>query len=426
MRKSQAIIAVFVLAALCAASAGYAVPAFARKTGFNCAMCHTAFPKLNDFGQRYRDDGYQLLGLEGSEKTVFDGTVPLALRTSPGVFGAQTKRGDASDATAGFNVAGLDLLAAGVLHKNISVLVVYTPRLDLPSSDFGGADGSNPSQLGSLESANVVFSNLLPRYLNLRAGRFEPAYLAVSPRRSYYLVLPYEIYDFTGPGTNAGLSTFYYGDNQLGLEATGRAPFGLKYALGVVNGTGGLPDNNVNKDLYLNLFQVFGRGDGMSAGQGLGVFAYYGWQPTLASLYISPWGEGNGTDSKPVYRLGGDLSLNWETLNLRALYLRGFEDQAFNLTAPTEDYEFSGGLAEVDWATLPNNKLVASVLYNWVQPPSSDEGRKVSSYGGLVRYYLGDWKAVNVALHGEYAYRVTGVHGPTQDNLFAGVIDVAF
>ncbi len=44
-----------------------AIPAFARKHGFNCHMCHVAFPKLNDFGQRFRDNGYQIPGLAGLE-----------------------------------------------------------------------------------------------------------------------------------------------------------------------------------------------------------------------------------------------------------------------------------------------------------------------------------------------------------------------
>src|SRR5450759_2603304 len=49
-----------------------AIPAFARKYGFNCNMCHSGFTRLNDLGQRYRDNGYQIPGQEGKEKTVFD------------------------------------------------------------------------------------------------------------------------------------------------------------------------------------------------------------------------------------------------------------------------------------------------------------------------------------------------------------------
>jgi hypothetical protein len=37
-----------------------AIPAFARKYGLPCSACHEAWPKLNNFGQVFRDNGYQL------------------------------------------------------------------------------------------------------------------------------------------------------------------------------------------------------------------------------------------------------------------------------------------------------------------------------------------------------------------------------
>ena len=39
-----------------------AIPAFGRKYGKPCQTCHTAIPKLNDFGERVRINGYQLPG----------------------------------------------------------------------------------------------------------------------------------------------------------------------------------------------------------------------------------------------------------------------------------------------------------------------------------------------------------------------------
>ena len=71
----------------------------------------------------------------------------------------------------GFNLYGLDLLAAGVFHKNVSFLLIYTPRIDEPAADFSGpGSGDNPSQLGGLESANIVFSNIVDECAQ-RAGR---------------------------------------------------------------------------------------------------------------------------------------------------------------------------------------------------------------------------------------------------------------
>ena len=46
-----------VVAATLWAQSASAVPVFARKYGFNCTMCHSDVPRLNDFGQRFRMNG---------------------------------------------------------------------------------------------------------------------------------------------------------------------------------------------------------------------------------------------------------------------------------------------------------------------------------------------------------------------------------
>src|SRR5436309_1388933 len=38
----------------------FAIPVFARKYGLPCSACHEAWPKLNSFGQKFKDEGYQL------------------------------------------------------------------------------------------------------------------------------------------------------------------------------------------------------------------------------------------------------------------------------------------------------------------------------------------------------------------------------
>src|SRR5215467_13468144 len=38
----------------------YGIPAFARKYGLPCSACHEAWPMLNNFGQTFKDNGYQL------------------------------------------------------------------------------------------------------------------------------------------------------------------------------------------------------------------------------------------------------------------------------------------------------------------------------------------------------------------------------
>ncbi len=254
MRRSIRIIVMAAGAVLTVSQLSTAMPAFARKYGFNCNMCHTAYTKLNDFGQRYRDYGYQIPGQEGMEKNVIETSIPLALRTSFGLLSSHQRKNDSF----GFALNGLDLLAAGMLHKNISFLAIYTPRIDEPASDYRGPDnGAGPSQLGALESANLVFSNIVKDAVNLRVGRFEPAYHPFSSKRSFYLMQPYEVYAFSTPS-----NSFVFDDNQVGIEVTGHFKNGFRYACGLVNGSGANPDNSTAKDIYVRLAQIIGRGEG--------------------------------------------------------------------------------------------------------------------------------------------------------------------
>lgn len=408
------LVALFVIPAT-----GHAIPAFAKKYGFNCNMCHTAYAKLNDFGQRYRDSGYQIPGQAGGEKNIFETPPPIAMRAMTGM----TVYDGPDGSTAGFNIYGFDLLAAGLLHKNVSFLMIYTPRIDEPAGTHEGAEiGENPSQPGGLEAVNLVFSNIIQDVLNIRVGKFEAGYNPISSKRKYQVFSDYEIYSFTTP-----FSSFNFGDNQMGIEATGHFRSGFKYAAGFLNGTGANPDNNKHKDVYGRISQTVGMGDGQSAGQRVGLFGYYGWQPNrLNADLLSPTGETAGEDNAGFTRFGVDASLNWRTLNLQALYMLGQDDKKLNVLDESQAYKFSGGLVQLDWAGLANNRLVASVLYNWVMPPDYDLGQKINAYSVLARYYLGDWSAVNVSLHAELQHRVTGDAVKTTENLGALMLDFAF
>src|ERR1700675_2056342 len=46
---------------LSASQSASALPAFARKYGLRCSACHESWPMLNYFGQKFKDNGYQLM-----------------------------------------------------------------------------------------------------------------------------------------------------------------------------------------------------------------------------------------------------------------------------------------------------------------------------------------------------------------------------
>ena len=60
-----------------------AIPAFARKYGLRCTACHEAWPKLNDFGRAFRDNGYQILTGKDDTVTATPGYWPVSIRITP-------------------------------------------------------------------------------------------------------------------------------------------------------------------------------------------------------------------------------------------------------------------------------------------------------------------------------------------------------
>src|SRR3982074_1235415 len=103
-----------------------AIPAFARKYGLACSACHTAWPELNAFGQRFRDNGYQLMNDRDSPIWQNPSYTPVTFRMPPSCRrAAATKQpvdaipgnggttGPGTVTVSGFDLSGMDLWTAG-------------------------------------------------------------------------------------------------------------------------------------------------------------------------------------------------------------------------------------------------------------------------------------------------------------------------
>jgi hypothetical protein len=363
-----------VVATLWAQSA-LAVPVFARKYGFNCTMCHSNVPRLNDFGQRYRMNGYRLPGLVNEERTVLETPAPIAMRTNAGYsmehLGSVAKyyydAGDESD----FRLNGLDILSAGLLGPRIGYFMVYVPPI---SAARGLAE-----QEGTLEMASVVLSDLAGSWLNARVGRFEPAYVPFSVKRQLS-VAPYEVYDLAFPGGPA------LSETQSGIELSGYGPQRFQYAAGWVDGSATNQLDDTPADFYGRAAYVFYPGEGQTVGQRLGVIGYLGSARPLA-----------GTKREKFTRLGVDASLNYSITNLALQYLWAADDKT--LWGATENVDYSGGFAEL--SVLPMVNLVGFARLDVINQ-CKNYGFDVNRYTVGGRYYLED----NVAVHAEYSYRL--------------------
>ena len=302
----------------------HAIPAFARKYGMPCSACHEAWPKLNNFGQVFKDNGYQM----GNDRDapIFQQPAywPISFRMTPHWHRESVDHADATSqatgvpvegriTTHGFDLSGMDILTAGTLAKNISFLLV-------PSAGNDGAFG--------FESANVRFSNLLKSsWLNVKVGKFELDNLISEKRimtlsnNGFYQIYHFQpVTEFTNPGTVVPF-TFGMGDNQIGAELSGHSKNSYtRYSVSLLSGNDGsvgVP-NGHGYDTYLTFSQAFEAG-GLGL-QRVGAFAYIGRAPTY-SVTSSFLADGSG--QKSFYRAGFFGLWNLKKLDFMTMYTRG-------------------------------------------------------------------------------------------------------
>src|SRR5229473_3465416 len=147
-RASSILAAAFALVSLIlgACQPANAFPAFARKYGLRCSACHESWPMLNYFGQKFKDNGYQLMNdrdapiwQSPSYWPVTFRMTPLWHRVSTGKVPIDTYSGGVATGgqviqhvtSSGFDLSGLDFHTGGTLEKNFSFYL-------LPSSDSTG------------------------------------------------------------------------------------------------------------------------------------------------------------------------------------------------------------------------------------------------------------------------------------------------
>src|SRR5438309_4631172 len=283
------------------------IPAFARKYGLPCSACHTAWPELNAFGQRFRDNGYQLMNDRDSPIWQNPSYIPVTFRMTPSwhresatkqpfdsasgvpICASSTGAGCVAKTftQSGFDLSGMDLWTAGTLYKNISFVL-------LPSSDNTGAF--------HFEAAFVRFDNLWnSHWVNFKAGKFELDNL-VSETRFLFLSgngAAYQAYHFLPVTDSLGFTNFGLGDNQIGAELSGHSENSYtRYGVAELSNTEeavGLPASQ-SYDTYLTFSHAIDAG--ALGVERLGAYAYIGRRPTYFQTSGGTPIPGTGLGSK--------------------------------------------------------------------------------------------------------------------------------
>jgi hypothetical protein len=276
----------------------HALPAFARKYGLRCSACHESWPMLNYFGQKFKDNGYQLMNDRDAPIWQNPGywpvtfrIIPIWHRVSTGKVAVDQGSGIARVTTSGFDLSGLDFHTGGTLEKNFSFYV-------LPSSDNTGAF--------HFETVMARLDNLFGSpWLNIKLGKFELDNL-LSEKRVLTLTGNggiYQLYHFipVGDGNVFG----QMGDNQLGAELMGHSNNDrTRYSAALLSSTDGnvgLPYGNA----YTGFFAASQAFDtGRLGVDRIGAYAMIGQAPTYYLTQAGTPLAGSGVSNKSFHREG--------------------------------------------------------------------------------------------------------------------------
>jgi hypothetical protein len=330
------------------------LPIFAKKTGLRCSACHEAWPKLNTFGQAFRDNGYQIGNERDSPRYLSPLYWPAGARfatawhrelnTAQGTD--QSATGVQPVTTQGFDISGIDLWFAGLLEKNISFVV-------LPSSDEYGNF--------RFESGWVRFDNLLKSpWMNVKVGRFEldnvvseKRILTLSQNGGTYqmyhylpLVDPkaYNAAPVVAGETGASATSFGLGDNQLGLEVAGHSHNDYtRYSVSLLTSSDGAVSLPTSKG-YDTFLAASRQVNINSLGpQRFGAFSYIGQSPTRYLTQTPAGGgspaniPGSGYGNKDFTRTGVFALLSAKKLDVVPTYMHGAESADIALGIPANE-----------------------------------------------------------------------------------------
>ena len=392
----------------------HAFPAFARKYGLRCSACHVAWPVLNDFGWRFKDNGYQLMNDRDAPIWQNPSYWPVTFcitpnwhRESTNQVAVDPEQGIPNDVAKitqhGFDNTGLDILSGGTLEKNISFLMV-------PSADETGAF--------HFESVWVRLDNLLKTpWLNVRFGKFEldnflseKRILGLSSNGGFY-----QNYHFVPPGDNNMWAQI--GDNQLGVEWSGHsANDHTRISAALISSSDGNPDL-ANANTYSGYFtasQAFDLG-GLGL-QRIGAYAFVGQAPTYALTAGGLPVPGSSLGDKSFHREGvfGDFYLS--KLDVAFYYQHAWDSVYFG-TGTAANGELPPGARGPTW-----NGYIIEPHYTWspqlvfferneyvrmsrqALPDNPSDLGNIDAYTIGYRWYPIMTSRAGLAWHNEYSY----------------------
>ncbi len=333
----------------------WAMPEFARRYSLSCAACHSAFPRLNKFGEQFVANNMRLPNWKDSTVKTGDDLLalpaypPIAVRAQAYVQARDGKSidpvtGATDSATTDFQSPYLiKLLSSAPLSDNI------TYYFDAILAE----KGANGEAL--VEDAWFRHGDIFGSGIGMQLGQFQLSDL-MFPRETRLPFQDFMAYRMAGITYDRGVLF----DRDIG-------PFEL--GLGLSNGNGITDNLNINSPGYRrpdkmfdndNSKTVFGRIGTEIGPVSLGLFGASGKQRSIA---LGNAGLDSGTRNTDKRVAGLDLSGDFGGHTYwYAQYLWNRWD-GFLDANPGRDYRWQGGFAGVDY--IPSERWAFSLLYNY-------------------------------------------------------------
>jgi hypothetical protein len=374
-----------------------AVPAFARKYGVRCTVCHEAWPVLNDFGRAFRDNGYRM-NLGRDEPSMTDPAYwPIYVEGQPHFGFDLVKSHTSPTATTlqrtGEFQAGVSVLGAiGTLGEHASYLVI-------PVAAINGLTLGFPT-------AEFRFNDLFDSsWLNVRLGNSEPD-LPVSRVRDLDLTgVGLGAYAYHSPGS---VSKFDMGGNNLGVEFMGHSRGSRsRYSVSVFNVTGS-PEKDTRFNtpgVYGHVTHTFSISQGPFSAIEIGGFgSYASWPVGLPAAAGSTSASAGLTSRKASTKYGGEVH-GWfgsDALPVHAIVtlLQGRDDKAL-IPGGVRDGVFNGGFLEV----IANPKLPVVVFgrFDFVRNQDQALPARARDFNNQTAYSVGVKHTFEYTTRAEYA-----------------------
>lgn len=165
-----------------------AIPAFAQKYHYSCAVCHTVFPNLNPFGRAFWRNGFRLPSTNGTPADATQIANGLSLPNPwpipvmiEGTIGYQHYTNENVSSNTDAFSAGTDIVAGGAFK-------LYTPLAN--SLSFYIHYGNSPlKQKQVFASINGLLSGfgIAPHLVNLKAGQVTTASPYMDRQEQFYI-----------------------------------------------------------------------------------------------------------------------------------------------------------------------------------------------------------------------------------------------